>query len=354
MNFSERIRIDGKKISESDIIKYTKLYKKEIIKQKATFFEATTAIAYKYFSDQSVDAAVIETGLGGRLDATNVITPVLSVITDIGIDHTAHLGKTIKKIAYEKGGIIKPGICCITTAGNENALHELRRIAHLKKSELIECDKLSFESVKEMGLEGTRLDFKIPGLILRNLVLPLSGAHQIRNLRGALTALQWLSTEGKFKNISESNIRNGLSKIRFNTGLRGRLDIVNQAPLMIADVAHNPEGIRVITEGLKMMFPSRFVVVFGVMADKDYREMMHIIAPITRFLIASALRTPRALGSNEIVRIANQEGIRAVKGVDTAKCIAIARNEVRCNEGILLAGSHYLIGEAFEGIGIIP
>jgi len=353
-NFSERIRIDGKKITESEVVEYIKLFKPEIVARKATFFEATTAIAFKYFSDQSVDVAVIETGLGGRLDATNVITPELCVITDIGIDHTAHLGKTLKEIAFEKGGIIKPGVCCVTTASNKDALRELRLIARSQKSELVEADKFSSEHVLSCALSETKLDISISGIVFHNLTLSLSGMHQIRNLRGALTALCCLSAAGRFGKITEGSIRRGLAGIRVNTGLRGRLDVINLSPLIISDVAHNPEGMRVLTEGLRQLLPGRFVVVFGVMSDKNYSEMIRVIVPFARILIAASPRTPRALGSGKIVSCVHTAGGRAVEGVDTANCLEIARNEVRTNETIVVTGSHYVVGEVFEHIGIVP
>ncbi len=353
-SFSERIRIDGKKITESEVVECIRLFKPEIVARKATFFEATTAIAFKYFSDQSVDVAVIETGLGGRLDATNVISPELCVITDIGIDHTAHLGKTLKEIAFEKGGIIKPGVRCITTASNKDTLRELHRVARSQKSELIEADHLASEHVFSSTLSETNLDVRISRILFRGLTLPLSGMHQIRNLRGALTALRCLSAAGRFGKITEGSIRRGLAEIRVNTGLRGRLDVINLSPMMIADVAHNPEGMRVLTEGLRQLLPGRYVVVFGVMSDKNYREMIRVIVPFARILIAVSPHTPRALGSGEIVSCVHATGGRALKGVDTANCLEIALNEVRTNEAIVITGSHYVVGEAFEHAGIVP
>jgi len=353
-NFTERIRIDGKKIDEKLVSEYVKLFRPLILRKKATFFEATTAIAFKYFSDSQVDIGVIETGLGGRLDATNIIQPVLCIISNIGLDHTDILGKSISKITSEKGGIIKNGVPCITNNHNTHVLKILSKIVRSKNADLIIADRLVKVTVKNMFLTGSLLDVIIGQNEYKNIYLNLGGDYQISNMKGALAALEFLKEQNGFKKITEKSLKRGLSEIEKYTGLRGRLDVISYSPLTIVDVAHNPDGVEKTMNFLKKLIPPKSVFIFGVMKDKNYQEMLEYILPKSRVIITAHPNTSRALDPVKIISYIQQRGGKAFFGGKLSKCIEIAKKEIRSNEPLIILGSHYVAGDAFTAMGIVP
>jgi dihydrofolate synthase/folylpolyglutamate synthase len=354
VKFSERIRVDGKKISEKSIVRYSKLLQPAIKKHRATFFEATTAIALQYFADQEVDIAIIETGLGGRLDATNILTPILSIITNIQWDHTEHLGTTIVKIAREKGGIIKSKTPCITGTTNTSALKTLRSIAKSQHAKLVEAKNVSSVDIRSHSLDGTFMNFSSSTSSLQNVLVSLPGDHQVFNAQVALASIEQLRMFGSFQKISGRSIRNGLSSIQRYTGLRGRIDVASSSPCIIVDVAHNPDGIRTMISSLEKILPGKCVVVFGVMNDKEYRPMVQLLRKKSRLFIAVAPETERALASGVIIEEIHAVGGKAVDGGTVSHGLQLAMREARSGEPILVIGSHYVAGEVLIFLNITP
>jgi dihydrofolate synthase/folylpolyglutamate synthase len=348
VDFAERIRIDGKKIPEEAIVQYTIHLKPVIDKNKATFFEATTAIAFQYFSDENVDVAVIETGLGGRLDATNVIAPLLSIITNIDIDHTEYLGKTYSSIAFEKGGIIKPFIPCLTAATDRGALNCLKRIAKSNRSKLIRVDQEASFDVQTKSLNGILGSLKTNHHRYDDLFVSLAGDHQASNTLLTVVAIEFIKEIECFSKITKKWIRKGLSSIQEYSGLRGRIDVLNRSPLIIADVAHNPAGVKALVNSLQNLLVAKSVLLFGVMKDKNYDEIIDLLVPITRLVIAVSPRTDRALDCKSIVKEFHKRSIIAIKEGSVGDGINVATRERRKNEPILAIGSHYLVGELFK------
>jgi dihydrofolate synthase/folylpolyglutamate synthase len=351
IRFNERIRINGIPISNREIIEYTKALKPQIEKLKSTFFEATTAIAFKYFSDRHVDIAVVETGLGGQWDATNVITPLVSIITNIGIDHTEHLGKTYRAIAFEKAGIIKKNVPCLTGVTVPSAREVLKRVAASKHARLTHAEQASSITIAHTGLEGTTVNANVRRFkSYKNLFLSLAGEHQVCNLRLALLAIGQLERQREF--VISPHISSGLSHIQHFSGWRGRLDVLSHHPLVIADVAHNPDGVRTLIAALKKLLLGKCVVVFGVMKDKDYRTMIEEIAPITRFTVAVRPQLDRALDCPSIASEFHRHRSTVLIGESVSGGLAMAYSNVKKNEAVVVTGSHYVVGEAMNGLGI--
>lgn len=348
VTFNERIRIDGEKISDERIATYCSQLKSKIIETKATFFEATTAIAFKYFSDENVDIAIIETGLGGRFDATNIVTPVLSIITNIGLDHTEHLGKTLSKIAYEKAGIIKKYIPCIFETIEREARAVIRHIAKQKFSKVIEPRRFSLMNVVENTLEGLSVNLLSTHGNYRSLFTSLPGKHQRLNLRLAVHGVEYLKHECGFKKVTIKSIKRGLNNVQSLSGFHARLEAISRNPLIIADVAHNPEGIHAAVTSLKQMLINRPVVVFGVMKDKDYRAMIDSLTTFARLVIAVQPKSERALSSRQLTEEFHTKQSPAWNGGSVSDGISLALQQVRSNEAIVILGSHYVVGEAFE------
>ena len=345
IEFSERIRIDGNPIARKEIVRYTHSMRSRIEKIKGTFFEATTAMAFKYFADEKVDVAVIETGLGGRWDATNVITPLVSVITNLGLEHTEYLGSTISRIAFEKGGIIKPGRPCVTGAAQPAAIRRLRAIAKKRHVNLIRADRASSVKIVNRSIDRLEVDLRAQGSMYRKLAISLAGDHQARNAQLAVLAVRQLRQNRAFRRISEPGIRSGMGSIRRLSGLRGRLELVHEEPWVIADVAHNPDAIATLIDSLRRLVWGNFLTVFGVMRDKDYCGMIRRLAEISRLVVAVRPRTERALEGRTIVENFHAAGTSAIDGGSVARGAGMALRAAGRGEWILVTGSHYVVGE---------
>lgn len=348
VDFNERVRIDGKAIPRGEIIRYTECLKPIIRKTGATFFEATTAMAFKHFAEGGVDVAVVETGLGGRWDATNVITPIASVITNIGLEHTEYLGSTLSRIAFEKAGIIKSSVPCVTGVVQPDALGTLRRIAASRGSDLISADRFSSVEIVDRSLNDLRVRLQTREARYENLAISLAGDHQARNAQLAVLAIERIRMAGGIRGLSKGRIIDGLASIRRNTGLRGRLDLVRTRPRVIADVAHNPDGAMTLSRSLRALGAGTFLTVFGVMRDKDYRSMAGVLAPLSRLVIAVRPEGGRALETGAILDAFHRIGQSAIDGESVANGMNKALQEVREGEPILVTGSHYLVGELLK------
>ncbi|MBI3194927.1 MAG: bifunctional folylpolyglutamate synthase/dihydrofolate synthase [Ignavibacteriae bacterium] len=352
VEFNERIRIDGEKITDKRIADYCTLLKPKIVETKATFFETTTAIAFKYFADEKVDIAIIETGLGGRFDATNVVTPLLSIITNIGLDHTEHLGKTLAEIAFEKAGIIKKHIPCILESYKPEARKVIRTVARKNHSNLIETRKVGAVTLEDNSLSGLKVNLWTDRHFYHSLFSSLPGEHQQLNLRLAVFGVEYLKQECGFNKITLKSIKHGLKNVQSTAGLHARLEIISKHPLIVADVAHNPEGINAAISSLKQILVHRSLVVFGVMKDKDYRAMVESLTMFARLVVAVQPKTERALSSKQLTEEFHAKQFPTYNGGTVVNGLLLAQSLVRSDEAIVIFGSHYVVGEAIEAFHI--
>lgn len=351
VNFVERIRIDGVPITERELVAYVRRLRPAIEETHATFFEATTCIAFQYFADRGVDVAVIETGLGGRLDATNVVIPVASIITNIGLDHQEILGKTIRKIAREKAGIIKTGAPVVSGAtgdGLEVILETARRRGvRVHRSNAHTPLRLVKQDRGNAMVSVAAGPWKIP-----RVRLALAGGHQVGNAGLAVTALALAREKGLFSGITSRSLKRGLESVRENAGLRCRMEEVrlSWADLTL-DVAHNPDGIQVAMAPFAGTGGGFDVAVFGAMKDKDVRGMLRILGKAAPVIIAVRPHTSRAATVPSILRDGKALGITVVPGGSVKQGLQMARRVGgRATHDrkprILIIGSHYLAGEA--------
>ncbi len=324
VSLCERIRINGQPIPEAEVAAFVTTYRSQLDALQPSFFETMTALAFAYFVRQQVDIAVIEVGLGGRLDSTNVLTPVLSVITNIGLDHTEFLGTTLPQIAAEKAGIIKPGVPVVIgeTAPATEPVFTAR--AQACQSPIWFADQCEY-------LRRTRLR-----------VAPdcqLQGIYQEHNLQTAFVALRAIR-------IPDLAIREGFEKVCTMTGLRGRWEIVCERPLTICDTGHNSHGLRYVARQLSQLPTPHVYIVFGMVNDKDTETVMTLLPCGERYhYIFTRPDTPRARSAEEMLRLWGKEGL-AID--DPEEAIRYAQTHAAPEDAIFIGGSNYLVGYALS------
>ena len=347
VNLEERILVGGKPVSRERIRdtarKLLPAEKTEAERDRWTFFEFITAIAFACFRDEKVDLAVAEVGLGGRLDATNVLSPLVSIITNISLEHTEWLGKTEREIAREKAGIIREGGVVVTGAEGE-AREEIHRIAGQKGAKMISLGRdFAVARAKSGGFDYQGLSLDLKGL-------PLSGRgdYQFRNAALALAGLEVLAGRMNFQ-PREKEIRAGLDSFT----IPGRLQIVEKEAPIVLDGAHNPGAARVLSEELKSMFPGRKArIIFAAMRDKEVDKILEQVLPLASRMILADLGGKRALAPAELEKIIRDKSadldLEKADGVKAA--LDLAREGIREGEYVLVTGSLYLVGEALRAL----
>lgn len=334
VKFNERIRINSIMIEDEYVAKFVTDLENYIEKYKPTFFEITTALAFKYFYEQKVDYAIIETGLGGRLDATNVINPIASVITSISLEHTQHLGGTLEKIAFEKAGIIK--LNSKVFAGK--MADEPEKIIH-NRAKLLNCD---YNLISDFTtIEDNRLIVAMQKKSFSIYSTPLIGIHQLYNAALAL------KTINKSLNIEDGFIiSRGIRNVIENTGIQGRYEIICKKPKIIFDSAHNPEGVRTFIEEFSREsnnYPERYLL-FGAMKDKSIVEMLKILSPYFSRIFATKIDIDRSATAEEIESAAKSAGIKINIVQNGSKLVQDFFNE-GSDKCLVVLGSMYLLGE---------
>ncbi len=346
VELEERIKINGRQIPEDALLEIgtevrraaEELFGTE--RRQITFFEITTAIAFVHFARSKVDYAVIEVGLGGRLDATNVITPMASVITHIALEHTAYLGNTVESIAREKGGIIKPGIPVITAESKAGAFGEIASLARANHSELSRSGDLA--DVRTLENSWGVLAVEVRGAVeIDELRSGLWGTYQIENLGLAISTAEVLQRAGVY--LSDRAIRNGIE----NVSWRGRLQRARSTREFVFDSAHNPDAMMALSASVRDASSDDFLLVLGILSDKNMEEMMPFIARLSSHAICTSPKTPRARSAAEIAASASKHGISAAEAGSVGEGMEHALSE-RTGRKVLVTGSLRTVGEAME------
>ena len=344
-HFNERMMINNEEISNADLAFETEQVRvfADSMSDPPTEFELITAIGFQYFKHQNCDLVVLECGMGGRLDSTNIIkNPLLSVITGIDFDHTAFLGDTIEKIAAEKGGIIKENCPCLWGGENENACSVLAEIAKAKNSPFSVVDRSSL-AVKSMTLDGTIFDYGN----LHDLFLSLLGTYQPRNAATVLSAVSLLQKEGL--HIPEQSIREGLATAVWHA----RFELLRKDDLIILyDGGHNPQGVRAAVEAVRAYFPDQKVnLLSGVMADKDCTTIVQTLKSVAEEVFTVTPANPRAMDAEKYALLFIKQGIPATSFSTVADGLnaAIQRSREKSRPLVCL-GSLYLYAELREAL----
>lgn len=346
---TERIQLNGKYVNKdefADITEYVKSFADTLEDDGLhypTEFELFTAIAFEYFARKKVDFAVLETGMGGRLDATNVCVPVVSVITAIGLDHTQWLGDTLEKIACEKGGIIKNGVPTVLYPEQDNSARcALTKIAEKKISRLYDTKDVSY-TIKKNSINGSVFDYSYGNMCLKNIVTPLIGVHQVKNAINAITAVIALKDSGY--NISDDSIRNGIQKTKW----QGRFEIVCKKPLVIFDGGHNEQCMSALVKCVDMYLGDyKKILVFSMFKDKDCKNSIALLkGRFDERIVCEMLHQRRA--EAEYIASQFEEDVTIIKDTHSALNEAVNRAEGYEKQGIksavVVCGSLNLLEE---------
>ncbi|MBR4440938.1 MAG: bifunctional folylpolyglutamate synthase/dihydrofolate synthase [Bacteroidales bacterium] len=347
VDFKERIRINGKKIDEQYVTDFVNRYAEQFNHLKPTFFELTTALAFEYFRYKKVDIAVIEVGMGGRLDSTNIITPILSVITNIALDHTQFLGSTLKEIAAEKAGIIKRGVPVVVGEGDSRTNPVFLDKAELMEAPIILASNKLSASSGQITPEGKQLFnvFSCGEPVYRGIKCAQLGVYQQKNIVTAIAAVEQLRRLGLI--ISDDNIYKGFENVNSNTGFFGRWQVIAHQPLVVCDSGHNPAGITYVAEQLNSQPCRQLRMVIGFVQDKDVNSILKLLPKNAVYYFVNAANH-RALPANDLCNMAQRYGLSGKTYSSVADGFAAAKNDSAVEDFIFLGGSNYVIAEVLS------
>ena len=357
VDFRERIRINGQMIPQERVTKFVEQHRSYMETLQLSFFEMTVGLAFDYFADEQVDVAVVEVGMGGRLDSTNVITPDLCIITNIGFDHTQFLGDTLPKIAAEKAGIIKPHVPVVigethpeTRPVFEQRATELQAPIYFADDNyrIIPIDK---QASQADGLTFPLLDFQVAtpnfqfSIFNFQFSCPLTGSYQLKNLATLFQALELLPTVGY--TITEQHIRDGIARVVADTGLHGRWEKMDENPLTICETAHNADGVSAMLEKLSEIPYRHLHLIYGCVNDKDFHKILRMIPHERTTYYYSQPSVPRALPVGQLAEAAADLGMVGEAFPQVSDAISAARHAADPQHDlVLVTGSIFLVADA--------
>jgi dihydrofolate synthase/folylpolyglutamate synthase len=340
IDFGERIRINGTMISQDFVVEFIHNYRPLIDKVQPSFFELSMAMAFTYFAENAVDIAIVETGLGGRLDSTNILLPELSVITNIGLDHTEFLGNTLEKIAFEKAGIIKPGIPAVIG----EILPETRSVFMQKTTETISrlIDAEVTDPVQFVRIEPQH---SVVSYENKEFECGLTGMYQLKNIGIVMAVTRELTMNGWI--INETAIRSGLKNVCNLTGLRGRWEKLSEQPFIFADTAHNVQGIKALVQQLNLYNVDEVHIIIGMVNDKDLRGVLQLLPSKARYYFTQA-QVKRALPAHELQSIGVDYQLHGQAYSSIIEATSAALKNASNKDLILITGSNFVVGEAIS------
>ncbi|WP_259071381.1 bifunctional folylpolyglutamate synthase/dihydrofolate synthase [Mucilaginibacter sp. X4EP1] len=347
-DFRERIRVNGQMISEQSVIDFVADHQQGFENIKPSFFEMTVALAFDIFAKEKVDIAFVEVGLGGRLDSTNIITPLLSIITNIGWDHMNLLGNTLQLIAGEKAGIIKPGIPVII-GENQPEVADI----FIEKAEK-EGSRISFASDIKMEVLSRGSESRNPNELLRikvnqsasktiDLSLDLTGTYQLKNIKTVLVAVDELRLQG-FK-ITDEHLKTALRQVKILTGLHGRWEVLSKQPLTICDTGHNPEGIKEVLQNIASVKYDQLHFVFGAVNDKDISKILAMLPQKATYYFCKP-DIPRGLDAESLKQQAENANLHGQSYPSVKAALQAAQQAAMANDLVFVGGSTFVVAEA--------
>jgi dihydrofolate synthase/folylpolyglutamate synthase len=351
--FTERIRVNGQELAPDYLVRWVAEHQNLFAEIEPSFFEMCVALAFDYFAAEQVDVAVIEVGLGGRLDSTNIITPLVSLITNISYDHQAMLGNTLPEIAAEKAGIIKPGVPVVVSQSQPEVAAVFTEKARQQGSSLVFAD-LGYAALPAAEVPDPSLTGAASQVVditreyrpwLRQVEVGLPGDYQRLNLPGVLAVVEALQAQGFA--IPEAALRQGLREVTRLTGLRGRWGVIGQKPLVVADTAHNEAGLRLVLAQLARVPHRHLHLVIGTVNDKDVAKVLALLPREATYYFCQA-DIPRALPAAELAALAMAQGLRGQVYGPVAVAVAAARAAAAPDDVVFIGGSTFVVAEVAE------
>jgi dihydrofolate synthase / folylpolyglutamate synthase len=342
-DFRERIRINGHMIPEKNVVAFTERIGDLIEKIEPSFFEISVAMAFEWFALEQIDIAVIEVGLGGRLDSTNIITPEVSVITNISYDHMDLLGNTLQKIAFEKAGIIKPGVPVVIGEEQAEIQNVFQQIAEENGSPIHFASRKRFPG--EWRREGQLLYVQLTEVHdnnKKNFYLDLPGLYQLKNIVTVAEVISILNQNGF--NISDKAMQQGLKQVKLLTGLHGRWDILHENPMVVTDVGHNEEGMKAIAKQIENTSHEELHIIIGLVKDKEVENILRHLPKMANYYFTRA-QIPRALSETELAGQAEKLGLKGKSYPFVKQALEEAVLNANAKDLILVCGSVFLVGE---------
>lgn len=350
LDFRERIRVNGKMISKDYVCDFVLLHKNDFENIQASFFEYTQALCFDYFRNEKVEIAIIETGLGGRLDSTNIITPELSLITHVAFDHTDLLGDSLSKIAFEKAGIIKPNVPVVIGRKQHECETIYTQKATLNHSPLFYAeDIIEIIDFQNSGNHCT-LKYKTnTSNFIQNVTCPLVGNYQKENIQSVLAVCEIV--KHNFDLLNDNSIRQGIESVLKNTHFKGRWQCLNEEPLVICDTGHNEEGIEWVMHQIQQLNKEKIHIVFGVVKDKAIQKVLPLLPKNAKYYWCNA-QLPRALNANELATNAISFGLIGDVYSSVFEAVNQAMKNASKQDLIFIGGSTFVVAEAltlFDG-----
>ena len=337
-DFTERISIDGTPISQQETTLLAEEAIPAIERFNCTYFESATLLAFLFFARRGVDAAVIETGLGGGWDATNIIQSNVSVLMHIAVDHEKYLGASLAGIAREKAGIIKTGGTCILSKQDSEVKEIIVRHARTMGARIIDLENETESEILESSLTGSTFNYTFGNERIQNVRVPLAGMHQVHNAAAAMTACLAFGEMGA--RFDSAGIGEGIARCRW----KGRFEVIEDRPLFIVDVAHNPDAFNALKITCEMLLPGRrLILLFGVMKDKDYRGMLEKINPLAKAVVGVPLPGGRALPPPSLAELFLKSDVPYFPCGTAADAVRTARSLAGPDDVLLAAGSHLTV-----------
>jgi dihydrofolate synthase/folylpolyglutamate synthase len=346
VDFRERIKIDGQNIPEEKVIHFFEKYQQKMDLIEPSFFEITTILAFDYFVNEKVDIAIIETGLGGRLDATNIINPILSIITNISFDHTQILGNTLPKIAFEKAGIIKPGIPVLIGEADSKTLPVFQAIASQKNAPLFVADKIRLSVIDDTNPVETHISVKYhTKLLYEDLILPLQGSYQLKNLATYFHAIEILKSFFGFK---KDYARAGVENVLKNTNILGRWQVIQDNPLIICDVAHNIGAFQYTIPQISKLTINQLHIILGFVDDKDLLPILNLLPANAHYYLCKA-PVSRALSPDLLLEKFKEFELNAeIIDPSTYQTYLKVKEQLSPDDVLLITGSFFIVGDFLE------
>ncbi len=343
-DFTERIKINGKEVSKEFVLEFVNKIKPVIEEIRPSFFEITVAMAFDYFARNKVDLAVVEVGLGGRLDSTNVITPIVSVITNISWDHKELLGNSLTEIAYEKAGIIKEGIPVVISERQQEVQEVFMNMSKQKDAKIFfASDEYTVDLQEKPEFQGIDI-LKEKEIYLKDVKFPLGGFYQRKNVPGVLKTVDLLRAHFS---ISADQLKNGLEGVLTNTGLKGRWQILGLNPTVVCDTAHNFSGIQEVMHQLSTISHNNLHIVWGMVKDKDYSQILTLLPKHATYYFCQA-NIPRAMDANILREEAEKYGLQGITIQDVNEAKNSALGKASQNDLIFIGGSTFVVAEITE------